>query len=172
MLFRRGQVGDDPRPYLDHRRAKGGRFLEGGRYARHLSRWYEHFPAEQLKIILHEDIRRDPEGVIAQVCEHIGVTVHVTPEAVSDRRNDSRAEMLPLALRKALRPLRPLLDPMRSNPVFSQIRASLAQPVRYPPLTPELRASLREYYRDDIRHLERMIGRDMSAWLCNDPVVA
>ncbi len=172
MLFRRGQVGGDPRLYLDHHHAAGGRFLENGRYAHHLAKWREHIPAERLKIILYEDIRRDPESVIAQVCKHIGVPIHLAPEAITDRHNDSRAEMLPLALRKALRPLRPLLDPMRKNPIFSQIRASLAQPVRYPPLTPELRASLREYYRDDIRHLERMIDRDMSAWLCNDHVVA
>ncbi len=172
MLFRRGQVGGDPSLYLDHHKAAGGRFLEGGRYAHHLARWHKHFPPERLKIILYEDIRRSPEAIVAQVCEHIGVPIHVAPEAIADRRNDSRAEMLPLSLRKALRPLRPLLDPMRSNPVFSQIRASLAQPVRYPPLTPELRASLRDYYREDICHLERMIGRDMSAWLCNDRVVA
>lgn len=172
MLFRRGQVGGDPRLYLDHRHAAGGRFLEGGRYAHHLARWREHIPAGRMKIILYDDIRRDPKGVVAQVCEHIGVPVHVAPEAVSDRRNDSRAEMLPLTLRKALRPLRPLLDPMRSNPVFSQIRASLAQPVRYPPLTQELKISLRDYYQDDIRHLEKMLDRDMSHWLCNDRAVA
>lgn len=172
MLFRRGQIGGDPRPYLDPRQATGGRFLEGGRYAYHLTRWRQHFAGEQLKVILYEDIRGDPEGVIAETCEHIGVPVHVAPAAVSDRRNDSRAEMLPLALRRVLRPLRPLLDPMRSNPVLSQVRASLAQPVRYPPLTSELRASLRDYYRDDIRHLERMLDRDMSHWLCNDHAVA
>lgn len=172
MLFRRGQVSGDPRRYLDSRLAAGQRFLESGRYAHHIRRFHEYIPAEQLQIILYEDIRSDPEAVIARVCQHIGVPVHIAPEAVSGRRNDSQAPTLPLPLRRLLRPVRPLLDPMRSNPWLSRVWTSLAQPVRYPPLTAELRAMLRDYYRDDIRDLEIILKRDMSTWLCDDRAVA
>jgi hypothetical protein len=172
MLYRRGQVSGDPRKYLDHRLAAGGRFLEGGRYAHHIARLFNHVAPERVKILLYEDIRADPEAVIARVCEHIGVATHIAKEAVSERRNDSKVPMLPLPLRRALRPMRPLLDPMRSNPWLSRLRASLTQPVRYPPLTPDLRLALRDYYREDIRQLETIIGRDMTVWLCNDRVVA
>ncbi|WP_019833178.1 sulfotransferase family protein [Sphingomonas sp. PR090111-T3T-6A] len=172
MLYRRGQVGGDPRHYLDGRVAAGGRFLEGGRYAHHIRRLYEHIPGQQLQIILYDDIRREPEAVIARVCEHIGVPVHIAPEAVDDRRNDSRAPTLPLPLRRILRPARPLLDPMRSNPWLARVWTSLARPVRYPPLTEELRAMLRDYYRDDIRDLATLLKRDLSGWLCNDRAVA
>ncbi len=172
MLYRRGQVGGDPRRYLDHRLAAGGRFLEGGRYAHHITRLFEHVAPERVKIILYDDIRTDPEAVIVQVCNHIGVETHIAKDAVSDRRNDSTVPMLPLAVRRALRPMRPLLDPMRSNPWFSRLRASLAHPVHYPPLTQDLRVALHDYYRDDIHQLERIIDRDMSNWLCDDRAVA
>lgn len=172
MLYRRGQVSSDPRRYLDGRVAAGGRFLEGGRYAHHIRRLYEHIPAERLQIILYEDIRREPETVIARVCGHIGVPTHIAPEAVDDRRNDSRAPTLPLPLRRILRPARPLLDPMRSNPWLARVWTSLARPVRYPPLTEELRAMLRDYYRDDIRDLANLLKRDLSGWLCDDRAVA
>lgn len=40
-----------------------------------------------------------------------------------------------------------------------------------PPLAPETRARLRDLYRDDIRALQELLGRDLSAWLA-DPEVA
>lgn len=172
MLFRRGQVGGDPRRYLDSRVAAGTRFLEGGRYAHHIRRLYKHIDPARLQIILYEDIRREPEAVIARVCEHLGVPIHIAPEAVSGRRNDSQAPTLPLPLRRILRPARPLLDPVRSNPWLSRVWKSFARPVRYPLLTEELRAMLRDYYRADIRDLETIVERDMSAWLCDDRAVA
>jgi hypothetical protein len=172
MLYRRGQVSGDPRRYLDSRIAAGGRFLEGGRYAHHIRRLFDHIPSRRLEVILYEDIRREPEAVIARVCEHIGVPTHIAPEAVGDRRNDSLAPTLPLPLRRMLRPARPLLDPQRSNPWLARVWTSLARPVRYPPLTEELRAMLRDYYRDDIRDLGAILKRDLSGWLCNDRAVA
>ncbi len=45
MMYRRGQVSGDPHRYLDHRKAAGNRFLEGGRYARHIRRLLDHMPA-------------------------------------------------------------------------------------------------------------------------------
>lgn len=164
MLYRRGLVNGDPRHYLDASRTTEARFLEGGRYAYHLRRLLRHVPETQLKVILYEDIREEPERVITEVCNHIGVDVHIAPEAVSDRSNDSQAPMLPLTMRRMLRSARPLLDPLRTNSVFSRARAAIARPVRYPPLTAELRAMLAHYYREDVAHLESMLGRDMSVW--------
>jgi hypothetical protein len=164
MLYRRGMVGGDPRRYFERGHPAGSRFLEGGRYALHIQRLFHHLPGAKLKVILYEDIRREPEAVIGEVCRHIGVPVHVTPEAAADRRNDSRTPMLPLPMRRMLRHARPILDPLRSNPLLARARAAIARPVRYPPLTEELRATLCDYYREDVRALAGILGRDMTAW--------
>lgn len=164
MLYRRGKVSADLRRYLDTRRTSETRFLEGGRYALHIERLRRHVPRAPLKIILYEDICREPETVIAGIYAHIGVPMHSAHRAFADRSNDSGAPMLPLALRRILQSARPWLDPFRSNPLLSQARAAVARPVRYPPLTDELRGMLRDYYRDDVRALGALLGRDMSAW--------
>jgi hypothetical protein len=164
MLYRRGVVGDDPRRYLDRGRAREARFLEGGRYAHHIRRLFSFVPSDLVKIVLYDDIEVKPEAVIAEVFAHIGVEPHISPTVVSDRRNDSRAPMLPLSIRRLLRPVRPWLDPLRSNPLLAQMRAAVARPVRYPPLSSELRSMLAEYYRDDIRELEKLLNRDLAAW--------
>ena len=164
MLFRRGLVTGDPRRYLDKRHAAGTRFLDSGLYARHLARFHAHVAPERIAVFLYEDVIDDPTGVITQVCDHIGVTPHIDVGAMVSRRNDGATPMLPLPVRRALRPMRPLLDPLRKKPLMAWLRGSMTRPVRYPPLTEELRAMLRDYYREDMIALEQMIGRDLSAW--------
>jgi hypothetical protein len=177
MLYRRGDVGADPRRYLANRRRyldRGqsvlrARFLEGGLYGAHINRYLEHFPRHQLKIILYEDIRCSPERVIADVCEHIEVGLHFTPDEIGARKNDSTSPILPLPLRRMLRPARSLLDPLRSNPILSRLRSAMTSKVRYPPLTDELREMLRTYYRDDISRLEDVLDRDLTQWRTGAP---
>ncbi|HVF93163.1 MAG TPA: sulfotransferase [Sphingomonas sp.] len=164
MLFRRGEVGGDLRSYLQNRDEVGLRFLEGGCYARHLTRWFEHFPRGAVQVLLYDDVCAEPEAVIERVCAHIGVEPHLAPAEVVSRRNDSRAEPLPLVLRRALKPVRPLLDPLRGVRWLERARGALARPIAYPPLTDELRAMLEDYYREDIDRLEDLIDRDLSAW--------
>ena len=164
MLFRHGRVAGDPRRYLEKRDPAGKRFLDGGLYAQHLARFHAHHARDRIAVFLYEDVIEQPERVIARVCEHIGVAPHIEPAAVASRRNDGAAAMLPLPVRRVLRPMRPLLDPLRSNPLLARLRGTMARPVRYPPLTVELRALLRDYYRDDVLQLESMIGRDLSRW--------
>lgn len=167
MLFRRGTVTEDPRHYLDRPGGAQPRFLQDGLYGRHLARYLDHFPHWQIKVVLHEDIRATPETVIAEVCRHIDVPVHVTPEEVRARKNDSEAPLLPLALRRLLAPAKPIVQPLRDNPWFRLIRSGLARPVRYPPLTDDLYNRLRDYYSDDVERLARMIGRDLTPWLAS-----
>jgi len=169
MWYRRGLVGEDPRHYLDSRRTTQARFLEGGLYARHIHRLLTHIPIERVKIFLYDDVVATPDAVITETCEHIGVEPHISPPAMEDRRNDSHAPMLPLSIRRLLRPARPLLDPLRSNPMLSRIRAAVARPVRYPALTSELRSMLEDYYREDVRELGRLLGRNLANWPCASP---
>lgn len=169
MLFRRGWVNDDLCAYLEGALPEGSRFLAGGLYGAHLGRFLLHYPRDQIHVILYESLRHAPEQAIADVCNHIGVPVHIAPEAVASRKNDSASPMLPLPLRRMLQPMRPILDPLRSNPLVAKLRASLAAPVRYPPLTPELQQMLREYYRDDILRLQDILREDLSHWLTGAP---
>ena len=165
MYFRRGLVGGDPRPYLEGASAAQSRFLNGGLYGAHLRRFLTHYPAEQIHVILYEALRHSPDRVIADVCRHIDVPVHKAPAELASRKNDSMAPMLPLPMRRILKPMRPVLDPLRSVSFFARLRASIAAQVQYPPLTDELRDMLRQFYRDDILILQDLLQKDLSHWL-------
>jgi hypothetical protein len=163
MLFRRGTVDGDIRRHL----SPGGpepRFLEDGFYWRHLQRWFDLFPKEQVHILLYDDVLADAEAELARVADFLALT-DVTPVAPEVRRNDSKARMLPLGVRRAVAPLKPIAAPFRSNGWFKQLHGALAKPVPYPPLEPDLRARLQDVYRRDVEQLGAVLGRDLSGWI-------
>jgi hypothetical protein len=163
MLFRRGEVGSNPAHYLDASRAKQRRFLEDGLYGRHLARYFDAFPRDQMMCVLYDDIKRSPAHVYAGVCAHVGVDP-VVASLSGARVKDKETPMLPLALRRLLRPLKRMVAPWRSEPWFRAGHELLSRPVRYPPLPRDLGDRLADYYADDVAALERLLGRDLSFW--------
>lgn len=171
MLFRRGQVSGDIARQLNPATTDAPRFLNDGLYARHLSRYLDHFPQEQLSIILYEDIKARPAEVLAQTCETLGIPQGNSTVPLNARVNDGKAALLPLALRKLPKPLKDLAAPLRGNPLFEAARSLIARPITYPPLTEDLRVRLEDFYHDDIVRLAQLVGRDLSAWLTPSRVV-
>ena len=169
MLLRRGEVRDDVERYLDARNAVLPRFLHDGFYARHLRAFLDLFPREQIKIILYDDIGRDPAAVFAELADFVGVRNARLGNAPERRVKDRTAPMLPLAVRRVGKPFKPLVAPWRSHRWFQKVHARLARPVRYPPLSAELHRRLQDYYADDVATLEQLLGRDLGRWLEPQP---
>lgn len=165
MLFRRGTVSGDPERYLRTSNPEERRFLDNGLYARHLARYLDHFPREQIHLLLHEDVSTDPIRVIADVSRHIGVDVNVEPVEVETRKNDSATPILPLTIRRAARPFKGLVRNFRDQNWFRTVHGAIARPMSYPPLTDDLRSRLADFYHGDVEDLGRLLGRDLSPWL-------
>ena len=164
MLFRRGTVTQGPEAYLDGRPNDQPRFLEDGLYARHIRRWLDHFSADQIKIILFEDVKATPEQTVATVSAHIGAPCHYSERVGASPRNDRSERFLPLPVRTALAPLKQAARPLRGNSMFERVRGLFARQIQYPPLPGPLRARMMDYYARDIDDLETLIGRDLSHW--------
>lgn len=171
MLFRRGQVSGDIARQLNPTTTDAPRFLNDGLYARHLSRYLDHFPAEQMTIILYEDIKARPADVLEQTCDAVGIPRGNSPALLHARVNDGKAALVPLALRKLPQPLKDLVTPLRGNPLFEAARNLIARPIAYPPLSEDLRLRLEDFYHDDIVKLTQLVRRDLSAWLVRDGAV-
>ena len=48
-------------------------YLDKGRYALHIDRYLEHFPPEQLVVILSEDLLNDRADTMARICGFLGI---------------------------------------------------------------------------------------------------
>jgi hypothetical protein len=165
MLLRRGEVGADIARYLDPDGTPVRRFIEHGLYARHLAAFLAVFRHQQIKVLLYDDIVGDPEGVYGEVVHFVGLTEPASLDHVTDRIKDKATPMLPMSIRRLMRPLKGVARPLRSKPAFRQAHRLLARPITYPPLGAAIQRRLAAFYASDVRELERMIDRDLDAWL-------
>lgn len=165
MLFRRGTVNGEIQKFLGSQDNPQPRFLNDGLYNQHLRRFLDYFPADNVKIILYEDIRATPEDVVRNVNGFLGLPDLGNDIQLVERANVSDAPLLPLAMRRTLAPAKRLVAPLRSQPWFKAIHGALAKEVPYPALSQDLKQSMRDFYAKDIQGLGSLLQRDMSHWL-------
>jgi len=165
MLYRRGTIRGAPEEYLTSLDNPHPRFLNDGLYARHLRRWFDHFPEEQIRGVLFDDVKRHPHRVIETISAHIGVAPVFDADEPAKRANDSSERFLPLPVRRALSPLKTVVAPLRGTRWFEATRGVFASEIAYPPLSRSLRLRLRDFYADDVEALGKMLNRDLSHWL-------
>lgn len=165
MLYRRGEVGRDISRYLDPEKPQTARFIGAGEYHHHLQIYFELFPAEQILVTLYETIKTAPERQLETVRGFLGLEADQSARFLRDRVKDKTTPMLSPGLRRALRPLKPLVAPMRGSRMFRKLHGALASEIRYEPLPAHIRDALIEYYESDVEALGGLLGRDLSGWL-------
>jgi hypothetical protein len=151
----------------DERRAAGmatGQYVVTGFYGEQLSRYYARFPPDRIKVVLSEDLRADRDGVLADVFAFLGVNPSFRVAAEELNRSGVPVNGAVRAAYVVRRRLAPLLGSVVPQRMKRRVDALLQQGLERPDPPPEPMARLRDIYRDDIAVLERLIGRDLSAW--------
>jgi hypothetical protein len=140
-------------------------FLEFGMYAGQVKRYLDLFPRENVRIHLYEDYQKRPAQMLADIFRFLQVDSSFTPDR-SVRSLEPRVPKFAAVtyfLKKygiwdragelSPRLLRPLLRTM----AFRR-RQSLA-------MARNDREYLIDYYREDVRKLSQLLGRDLPGWL-------
>jgi hypothetical protein len=149
-------------------------YKQFGFYARQLTRYYELFPSEQIRVYLYEDLQADPLALLQDVFGFLGVDPAFTPDVNTRhnraetyyvvRKKDALERMLPQhhTLKTAVRRVvpRPVITYVRNG-----IRSFKKQKIKMPDFDPALRRELLAEYREDIMLVQELIGRDLSMWL-------
>jgi hypothetical protein len=110
--------------------------VAGGWYHASLRPFRRRF-GDKLLVLLHDDVKADPVGTYRKALHHVGADPSFLPPDLEEVRFGN------------------------VPPAASGLRAGEGG---YKPLTDVQRHELYGYFRDDIRKLERMLGRDLSAW--------
>ena len=153
---------------LPHQNTQVGhlrRFLESGHYCEQIKRYLSVFPRSQIYISYYEGLERAPERLMADLFAFLGVDPGFVPD-VSRRHNEPHIPRLDGAvyfLRKAR--LWPYLRKLAPRPFGPRLQPLLLRPRTSIAMAPADRAYLTDYYREEIRHLEALLDRDLSAWL-------
>ena len=148
--------------------APGWRYRRVGFYFEHLSRYYELFGAEKLRVYLYEDLSESPVSVSQDIFRFLGVDGSFVPDT-SLRHNPSgipKSKAL-VALIKRPNPLKSAARAILPEKLRKRLSASLQTRnlSKAPPMPEEARRELVEAYREDVLRLEGLIGRDLSGWL-------
>jgi Sulfotransferase family len=140
-------------------------FLEFGLYHEQVKRFVDLFPAENLRIYLYEEYRQAPAETLADVFRFLEVDPQFFPD-VSEKHLQNRMPRFVWASHK-----------LKQYGVWSRLKGAV--PATLVPVVHKMvfrneraaeigradRLYLSDYYREDVRRLETLIGRKLDGWL-------
>ncbi|MEM7590096.1 MAG: sulfotransferase [Cyanobacteria bacterium P01_A01_bin.83] len=144
------------------------RYKNMGLYSAALKRYFEHFPAKQIRVYLYEEFNNHPRETLADIFKFLDVDDQFSPELLI-RYNvsgipKSRALYNLMKKENYLRKfLKTLIPSKTGKTIASYIRNNNMQ--QKPSLNVKTRKKVLELFREDIIELQEIIQRDLSAWL-------
>lgn len=149
-------------------------YIDQGRYATHLSRWLASFPEKQVLVVLMEDIRKNPEETARKVYEFLGIDPEHHSAALYEKSNPSyvvrsrKTDSIIRRLRKVVRQfglggLWQALGDSGLRRLYRRMNRKPSEAV-VPPVPAETSDRLRAVFQDEIRILEKLLGRNLENW--------
>ena len=139
-------------------------YLEMGLYFEQVKRYMDVFPTGQLKIFLYDDFKKNPDKVMQELFSFLGVRPVAGPfkEKFNEAREPVNSRLLYLLSKSGLKkkvfhtiplPLQKKVKDLffRNSPVRQMAKAD--------------RQYLKGFYEDDVKKLEKLLGRDLKNWL-------
>lgn len=143
-------------------------YLRRGHYAEQLRRVLRVFPEKQIKIVIYEEFEADPQAVVDDLFEFLGL-----PNAevdISRRHNEPTGlqTKMPFWLKignsGVLKSVGHIIPTSVRKKMKHFLAARNARKLEVDPMKTNTRAVLERYYAADIGDLEEMLGRDLTLW--------
>ena len=137
-----------------------------GFYHEQLTRYYELFEPEQIRVWLYEDLKEDPSGVMQDMFQYLGVNDAFVPETLRHNVSGTPKSRALQTFIQRPNPLKSFIKPFVPEKMRRRIRVNLRnRNLAKPPMPEGVREQLTEAYREDILKLQGLLGRDLSSWL-------
>ena len=157
---------------LDVFLVKVPQIIEVTRYATHLPDWRARFGDDRVLVCLNDDLRKDPQRYLDRICDFIGIARYpIAESAAAGEMVNSINDLprFPRFARKARKFMYWLEEAQayRTSNLLERAgvwRFSFGGGPQFPPMDEAIDARLHELMRPEVDALEKMIGRDLSAW--------
>ncbi len=151
--------------------------IKEGLYYKNISRFFELFPPENIRVYLYEDFNSKPEEVLSDLYAFLGVDQKFTTDLTVkynqsgfiknkflDKLYGQKGILNKTA--KALLPMN-LIQKLKNNvSVQRKINTLRGRNLSKPKMDPEVRYKLtNEVYGDDIQKLGKLLNKDLRHWL-------
>jgi hypothetical protein len=161
--FGRALAEEEARHRVGH---PGGYYVRTGFYGRQLRPYFNRFGADHIQVHLFEDLVANPDEALASMFRFLAVDPDFRPGPLLQTNVSGVPRNVALAalfgLRKRFGPLASAALPLETK---RRIKALMEKGLVRPPLLPEHRKELVDVYRDDVRELEKLLGRSLGHWL-------
>lgn len=157
---------------FEHAATTRGDLLESSRYGTHLADWFDTFGRERVLVLIYDDLESNPQAFLDSVCDFVGIArFPISASRVgAERVNTVNTQPANPRLAKIARDVVAWFMTRRYYRAARLMRESriikyvLEGGDPFPPLTADVAQRLREYHRPEVEKLEKLIGRDLSAW--------
>ena len=129
------------------------------RYSIHVKHWLKHFPRENILFLVFEEWTSNPELALREIESFLGIDPMPFKQEDAAVRNEGRSTRS--SITKVIMPI------ARKLPLLRGLYKRVATKRGYPEPDENIKSLLAEYFDDDIKALETLIGRDLSIWKNN-----
>jgi hypothetical protein len=144
------------------------RIVDSGRYRMHMLRWYQYFDPKQIKVIFMEDIATQPDKVLTDILDFIGVDTNFRPTNLEKKINKTGMPKYPVLAKYAAQ----LVVKLKDYKLHHLVKAGKSMGfnniyeggTNLPSLTEEDKNKLLTFYEEDIAYVETLCERKLSAW--------
>jgi hypothetical protein len=146
--------------------------IDQGLYGKHMTRWLEIYNRDQFLILVFEEVFQDIEEAKKQICNFLDLDYEkFTAQAGSEKSNAQFMPKFPKAYALAVRTMRLMNDLDLFKLVISLKKTGIKSLLstskkgeKSVPMKPATRQYLKETYVEDVRILESIINRKITAW--------
>jgi hypothetical protein len=146
--------------------------IESARYAHYLKAWIKDFGRSHVLVTIYDDLERYPQEYVDTICDFIQIPRFSLVPSQCVRVNGSDEIRAPSSyfLLRAGRLMVATASILRFNTAFKLARRFGLKSLFYgrgrelPPLDPIAADALRKRLTPEIEEVERLLGRDLSAW--------
>jgi glycosyltransferase involved in cell wall biosynthesis len=145
-------------------------YSDWGRLGDHIERLYSQVERNKVKVIIFEDFVASPRATYEEVLRFLGVPSdnRTTFPIINENKElkHPRLQRYVALVANYVRRFRSLSGLNMSLGIgMSRILHLNSKPARRKPVSPRMREHLKDFYRDDIQKLSRLLGRDLSGWV-------
>lgn len=152
-----------------------GKIAHCGLYYQQIQEFLKLFPQEQIQILLYDDLKKDPEGLLMEVYNFLGADETFKPEILNKRENSRKPPPRNMAIYQPIRSLylgllkqypktEVILNTMRKKG-YLNLFYKVMRGGTYPKLSREIACNLAFFYKEDVHDLSSLLNRDLSHWL-------
>lgn len=140
----------------------------GFKYYQALKPWFDQFGHEQIRVVLFEDLKKDPVGVTQTLYAFLGVDPTFVPDTSEQHnvggvpKNMALQRTVTQIRRSRLRKLIVDYVPESWRNAYTRLHKNNLQ--KAPPMPQDAARLLSDLYREDVQALQALLQRDLSIW--------